>query len=337
MRSRYPARPAIGAVLSMVLSTVFSFEASAVSADASAPLSAIVQLDSRVPPGARTAAALGTERSGSGVVIDEDGLVLTIGYLVLEAAEIELTVDGARRVRAAFAGYDHETGFGLVRAERPLGIAPVPLGESDGLARGSRVLAASHGGAGAALGAFVVARREFAGSWEYLLERAIFTVPPHPLFGGAALLDRQGRLVGIGSLMVADAGEPGRDMPGNMFVPIDALKPVLADLVADGRARRAPRPWLGLYPQAFFGRLIVSRVPPGGPAARAGIGRGDLLLGVGGTPVATLPDYYRALWSLGRAGVEVTLNLLRGDRPTTVTVHSIDRHDWFRASPAGTH
>ncbi len=294
-------------------------------------LSAIVQLRSEVPAEARTARGLGTERQGSGVVIDDSGLVLTIGYLVLEASRIELTVGGVRTVSASFVAYDHETGFGLIRADRPLGVKPIPLGESGALKRGSPVLAASFGGDRAALGAYVVARREFAGWWEYMLDGAIFTAPAHPLFGGAALVDQGGRLVGIGSLIVPDAVEPGVSLPGNMFVPIDALKPVLGDLIANGRSSRPVRPWLGLYPQALHGRLFVARVPPGGPADRAGVKPGDLVLGIAGRPVSTLPEYYRALWSLGSAGIDVPLRMLRGNEPADVTIRSIDRQDWFIA------
>ena len=303
-------------------------------AAADGPLSAVVALRSEVPAEARTARALGTERRGSGVVIDDSGLVLTIGYLVIEASRIALTVGGGRTVSASLVAYDHETGFGLVRADRPIGVKPIPLGESSALRRGSPVLAASFGGGRAAIGAYVVARREFAGWWEYMLDRAIFTAPAHPLFGGAALVDEGGRLVGIGSLMVPDAIEPGIALPGNMFVPIDALKPVLGDLIASGRSGRPVRPWLGLYPRALHGRLLVARVPPGGPADKAGVKPGDLVLGVSGTPVSTLPEYYRALWALGGAGIEVRLTMLRGDRPTDVAIRSIDRHDWFIAPPS---
>ncbi len=298
------------------------------------PLAAIIELRSQVPAQARTARALGTERRGSGVVIDDSGLVLTIGYLVIEASSIALMVGGDRTVSASLVAYDHETGFGLVRARRPLGVKPIPLGASRALRRGTPVLAASFGGRSAVIGAYVVARREFAGWWEYMLDRAIFTAPAHPMFGGAALIDQEGRLVGIGSLMVPDAVEPGVGLPGNMFVPIDTLKPVLGDLIASGRSGRPVRPWLGLYPQALHGRLLVARVPPGGPADKAGVKPGDLVLGVAGTPVSTLPDYYRALWSLGSAGVAVPLQMLRGDTPAEVTIGSIDRHDWFMAAPS---
>ena len=298
------------------------------------PLSAVVGLESKVPAEARTAAALGTKRQGSGVVIDDAGLVLTIGYLILEADSIELSVGGSRRVSANVLAYDHETGLGLVRASRPLGVAPIPIGSSGPLARGRQVVVASAGGYNAAIGAYVVSRRDFAGWWEYLLEKAIFTAPAHPHFGGAALIDGDGKLVGVGSLLVPDAAEENEPLAGNMFVPIDALKPILADLIAEGRAARPSRPWLGLYPQEIHGRLFVARVPRGGPADRAGLKPGDLVLGVAGQTVTSLPGYYRALWGLGPAGVEVPLSVLRGNRPTDITIRSIDRMSWFRKPPS---
>ena len=300
---------------------------------ASNPLEAVVGLESKVPAEARTAAALGTKRQGSGVVIDDAGLVLTIGYLILEAESIELSVGGSRRVSADVLAYDHETGLGLVRASRPLDVEPIPIGSSGPLVRGRQVVVASAGGLRAAIGAYVVSRRDFAGWWEYLLEKAIFTAPAHPHFGGAALIDGDGRLVGVGSLMVPDAAEENEPLTGNMFVPIDALKPILADLIAEGRAARPSRPWLGLYPQEIHGRLFVTRVPRGGPADRAGLKPGDLVLGVAGKAVSTLPGYYRALWGLGPAGVEVPLSVLRGNLPTDIKIRSIDRMNWFRKPP----
>ncbi|MDE0334279.1 MAG: S1C family serine protease [Defluviicoccus sp.] len=331
-RALYPVGYSLACVLfaAMAAGQVAASEPPA----ASNPLEAVVGLESNVPAEARTAAALGTKRQGSGVVIDDAGLVLTIGYLILEAESIELNVGGSRRVSADVLAYDHETGLGLVRASRPLGVSPIPIGSSDPLVRGRQVVVASAGGYNAAIGAYVVSRRDFAGWWEYLLEKAIFTAPAHPHFGGAALIDGDGRLVGVGSLMVPDAAEENEPLTGNMFVPIDALKPILADLIAEGRAARPSRPWLGLYPQEIHGRLFVARVPRGGPADRAGLKPGDLVLGVAGKAVSTLPGYYRALWGLGSAGVEVPLSVLRGNRPTDIRIRSIDRMNWFRRPPS---
>ncbi len=296
-------------------------------------LSAVVKVTADIPPTARTAAALGTRREGSGIVIDDDGLVLTIGYLILESASVELLVEGKRRVPAKFIAYDHVTGLGLLRASAPLKVKPLPLGNSDALTKGDQVLAIGSGGRGSALGAYVVSRREFAGWWEYLLPNAIFTAPPHLEHSGAALIDGTGSLVGVGYLVVANAPADDIAMPGNMFVPIDILKPAMADLLTRGRSSGRARPWIGLYSQEIQGRLFVARVPVGGPAHAAGMRPGDLVLGVAGQPVRSLPDYYRKLWSLGPAGVEVPLLVVRGDAPAQLTIKSIDRYDWFRLKP----
>lgn len=294
-------------------------------------LSAIVKVSAEVPAEARTADSLGTEREGSGVVIDDNGLVLTIGYLILESMGVQIsTVDG-RAFPAEVVAYDHDTGFGLVRTTRPPSVEPLPLGDSEPLEERDRVLVASYGGQRMALGAFVVSRRDFAGSWEYLLERAIFTSPPHLAFGGAALIDQEGSLVGIGSLIVPNAAGDDRSLPGNMFVPIDALKPILADLLEDGRRSGGSRPWLGLYAQEHQGRVFAVRVPRSGPAHAAGVQPGDIVLGVGGKPVSGLADYYRTMWSLGEAGVSVPLQILRDNSPDEVTVKSIDRQSWLRS------
>ncbi len=298
--------------------------------EAATLFSAIVKVATKVPADARTARTLGPEREGSGVVIDGNGLVLTIGYLMLEAESAELTLADGRTVPASLVAYDHDTGFGLLRADRALGVAPVKLGRSAELGPRDRVLVAAFGGAKMAMPAMVVGRRAFAGSWEYLLENAIFTSPPHPSFGGAGLFDMDGRLVGIGSLMVGDAAGPGHQVPGNMFVPIDRLAPILGDLLERGRSSAPRRPWLGLASEELRGRLFVVRVSKGGPAHAAGIEVGDMVIGVGGKPVSGLADFYRKVWALGEAGVAVPIDILHGAAISPVTVKSIDRYRWLK-------
>ena len=297
-------------------------------------LSSIVGISAKVPADARTAGSLGTERDGSGAVIDDDGLVVTVGYLILEASSATIETAGGATLPAEILAYDHDTGFGLLRARGDIGARPLPLGSSGGLEEGEPVLAASHGGRDGVLPAFVVDRREFAGYWEYLLDDAIFTAPPHARFGGAALVDRGGRLVGIGSLIVPNAMErEDAVVPGNMFIPIDALKPILGDLLVRGRSARGGRPWLGLHSEAVRGRLFVASVPRSGPAWRAGIRPGDMVLGVAGAPVQGLADFYRKVWALGGPGVAVPLQVLRGSTPRTLEVRSADRRDWLKLRP----
>lgn len=303
---------------------------------AAAPLEAVVGVRASVPQDARTARTLGTDRAGTGIVIDDQGLVLTIGYLIMEAISAELILPGNRKVPADVVAYDYETGFGLLRALAPLGISPMPLGESAKLTLDAQVLVAGSSGGGQpqVTGAVVVSRREFAGYWEYLLPDAIFTAPPHFEFGGAALIGRDGNLLGVGSLIVGDAGGPDRQVPGNMFVPIDALKPILADMVSTGRSKLPARPWLGISSEEARGRLFVTRVTPGGPAAKAGVAANDIIVAVDGKPVLGQADFYKKVWALGNAGTEVPLTLLSGKGLNEIKVISASRYDHLKLKPS---
>jgi S1-C subfamily serine protease len=296
-------------------------------------LDGVVEVTAHVPTFARTADSLGTTREGTGVVIDSSGLILTIGYLILEASEVEIGGVAPDPVPARIVAYDHETGFGLLRAEQPLEVAPIPLGASAGVERAQPMMVVSHAGELDAAGVYVVDRRDFAGYWEYLLEDAIFTAPPHGQFGGAALINREGRLIGIGSLFVNDAAIGERPIPGNMFVPIDHLKPIMADLLSRGRRADPGRPWLGVTLEEHQGRVFVRRVSPDSPAAAAGIAPSDLILGIGGVQVNGLADFYRKLWSRGEAGVEVPLDVLQGLEIAPVVVKSGDRYRYLRLNP----
>jgi S1-C subfamily serine protease len=298
--------------------------------DLDAILRAVVRIETRVPADARTARGLGTERTGNGVVIDDAGLVLTIGYLILEASEVVLTDADGKEVAADIVAYDHETGFGLVRALGPLAATAVRLGRSADLAEDDPTLIAAHGGRTQASGAVVVSRREFTGYWEYLLERAIFTSPPHVNWSGAALIAADGRLVGIGSLLVGDARPGPEPLPGNMFVPVDILKPIMAALLERGSRARPPRPWLGMFTTDGHGRVVVTWVSPGGPAAAVGLRPGDSVVAVAGKPVRSVADLYRKVWALGGAGVEVPLTVHRNDSVQQYAIRSGDRYDHLK-------
>ncbi len=309
--------------------------AKAQSADSSAAqvLSAVVAVEAKVPPGARTAPALGTERAGSGVVIDGDGLIVTIGYLILEASEVTVTALGQEPTAAKIVAYDHATGFGLIRAARPLGVTPMPLGRSQAVAESDRLLVTAFGGVHAVRPAVAVSRREFAGYWEYLLDGAIFTSPPYPMFGGAALVDNNGHLVGIGSLVVGDALKGERMLPGNMFIPIDALKSVMADLLSRGRSPGA-RPWIGVYSQEVEGVIVIQRVAEDGPAARAGMQAGDVIVAVEGEPVTTLAGFYRTLWKGRKPGDRVKITVLRKNELRSMVLETGDRYAWLKLDTA---
>ena len=319
-------------ILALLVLLLAAPSARAIEIDTS-PFAAVVKLDVKVSGEARSASILGTEREGSGVLIDSDGLILTIGYLMMEASEATVETADGRTVAAQPVAYDHESGFGLLRTLKPLDIKPIELGDSKKLQERDAVLIAGHGGKEEAAPAYVVSRRDFAGPWEYLLENALFTAPAYSNFGGAALISADGKLVGIGSLLVPDAIHPGVALSGNMFVPIEKLMPILTDLLASGRNAGPRRPWIGLRGDEYRGHLFVAGVTPGAPAAKAGLKRGDLVIGVAGQPVDGMADFYRKMWRVGPPGATVPLQVLDGMTVREVPVKSIDRYDWYKASP----
>lgn len=299
--------------------------------DLDTALSAVVGLTATVPEDAFTADILGTERAGNGVVINNRGLVLTIGYLITEAETIWLsTVDG-RVVPATVMGYDQATGFGLVQALGKLDLPAIKLGNSAEAGIGDHVVVAGAGGREGALAARIVAKQEFAGYWEYVLDEAIFTAPAHPHWGGAAVIGAAGELIGIGSLQLEAAGAKGQSRHLNMIVPIDLLKPILDDLLTTGRSGRKARPWLGLYATEIEDKVVVAGLATGGPAQKAGLRAGDIIAAVDGTPVSGLADFFRQVWSLGEAGVEVPLTIYRDRRSVEVDVTSADRNALLKA------
>jgi len=320
-------------LLALLLATASAHSQDKPEPDAEATLSAVVRVQTKILPNARTAATLGAQRNGTGVLVRE-GYVLTIGYLVIEAESIEVTGADGVAVPGTLAAYDHASGFGLVKLVAPLSAKPLPLGDSKALAERDAAMVVGYGGRDALSLVYVVSRRPFSGSWEYLLDAAIYTYPPVNNWSGAALISARGELLGIGSLVVPDAGGPGTPSPGNLFVPVDLLKPILDDLIADGRARAPLRPWLGLHPEELRGRVFVARVTPDGPAERAGLKSGDLVVAVGGEAVESLADFYRKVWAQGAAGVEVPLRVLQGLQLKDIAVRSMDRTQHLRRKQA---
>jgi serine protease Do len=290
---------------------------------------AIVKVSAHSVPEARSEDSLGSEREGTGVVIGRDGLVLTIGYLIVEAEDVKITDSRGRVVPARVVGYDHASGFGLVRALVPLDATPIPLGDSANTTEREPVLIASAGGEGAAF-AFIVSKRPFTGNWEYHLDYALFTSPPTSAWSGAALIDKDGKLVGIGSLIVREATNGDPKLPGNVFVPIDLLKPILADLVRQGHRAGPARPWLGVAADELQGHLLVTRVSPDGPADHAGLAVGDIILGVGADPVHTQDEFYEHVWAKRHAGDEVPLKVLQGVEVKEIRIRSMDRVAYLR-------
>ena len=292
-------------------------------------LTALVGLRAMVPADAFTAETLGTERSGNGVLIRE-GVVLTIGYLITEAETIWLHLADGRALPGHVLAYDQETGFGLVQALGRLELPVLPIGRSKSAKVGDAVVVAGAGGRKHSVVARIAAKQEFAGNWEYVLDEAIFTSPAHPFWGGTAMIGRDGELLGIGSLQVQQMREIGTPEPLNMIVPIDILKPILEDLLTLGRPNHPPRPWLGLNAAEIEDKVVVARVSNGGPARRANLRTGDVVLAVAGAEVNELAGFFRKVWSLGRAGVEVPLTIYRDGRTFEARVTSGARNRFLK-------
>jgi S1-C subfamily serine protease len=292
-------------------------------------LDAMVLLRAEVPEDAFTAQILGTERLGNGVVIRADGLILTIGYLVTEASAVWITTAQGAVLPGHPLAYDQQSGFGLVLPLGRLGAPALARGSAAAARVGDDMVVAGHGGRAHALKARLFDKREFAGYWEYVLDEALFAAPAHPQWGGSALIGADGKLLGIGSLLVEEkAGEDG--VQGNMFVPVDLLEPILEDLVQRGRSRRAARPWLGMYTTEIGTKLVVAGLATGGPADRAGLKLGDQVLAVAGERLSGLADLFRRIWALGLAGVEVPLTVSRSGVRSEVRLASADRSDFLK-------
>ena len=290
---------------------------------------AVVGIHVRALPNARSNETLGQERDGSGILIG-DNVVLTIGYLILEADEVQVTDADGATMPATVVAYDHATGFGLVRPMGKLTQKPIALGTATPVHMLDRLMIVNGGAEQTVSVATVVSKRRFAGYWEYLIDNAIFTSPPRLDHSGAALINKEGELVGVGSLFVLDAMAPGEKLPGNMFVPVDLLKPILEDMVRTGSQPASKRPWLGVNSLEEDGRVKVMQVNEGSPAAKAGLTPGDIILSVNGQAVESLEKFYNAVWTKGPAGVSLVLGVLHGTSMKEVTVTSIDRREFMR-------
>jgi S1-C subfamily serine protease len=293
-------------------------------------LASIVMIRAEVPADAFTAQVLGTERRGNGVVIGKDGLIATIGYLITEADQVWVTTAHGTAAPAHVVAYDQGSGLGLVQALAPLQAPPLALGAGDVLEPGQSLVVAGGRGLSDALSARLVARRPFAGYWEYYLEAALFTAPAHPHWGGAACIGPDGGLIGIGSLLVQEMASEGQSLVGNMIVPIELLPPILDDLMRFGRVDQPPRPWLGLFATDAAEGVVVTGLAPGGPAARAGVAEGDAVTALNGQEIEDLGDLWRKLWAQGPAGIQVQLTLARGGRTQKVSCQTADRRTFMK-------
>ncbi|RZL85840.1 MAG: serine protease [Variovorax sp.] len=298
---------------------------------------AVVALRVTATEGATSAESLGQRRVGSGVVIGPDGLILTIGYLLLEAETIEVITQDDRTLPARQVAYDLATGFGLLQPLVPLrGIEPVPMANVAALTPGEPLLVATGSNSGTEVGfTRLVGTRPFSGYWEYHIEAAVFTSPPVANHSGASLFNRNGELVGVGSLFVMEAAGADRMLPGNMFVPVELLGPVLAEMRSTGRTRASIRPWLGVSSSERDGHVQIVRVDRAGPALAAGLRPGDVVLAINGIEITTLEAFYKQLWTLPTPDAEVELTVQQGEEsPRKVRVQAMDRMKTLR-KPAG--
>jgi S1-C subfamily serine protease len=294
-------------------------------------LASVVGVRTVIPGDAFTAETLGTERTGNGVLISADGLVLTIGYIITEAETVWLTLVDGRAVPGHALGYDQATGFGLIQALARLDLPVMQIGQSSEAALNEQVVIGGVGGRQRSVAARIVGRQEFAGYWEYVLDEAMFVAPAHPHWGGTALIGPTGDLLGIGSLQLEQAREGGKSEHINMIVPIDLVKPILEDLQTRGQPNRPPRPWLGLYATEIEDKVVVVGLAKNGPAQRADLRTGDIVLSVGGTEVRNLAGLFRRVWSLGDAGVEVPVRAYRDGKTLDLRVKSGDRNRFLKA------
>lgn len=293
--------------------------------DLDAVLSSVVGLRTHVHSGAFTADTLGDERHGNGVLIP-GGLVLTVGYLIVEAETIWLSFSDGSSAQGHTLGYDQQTGFAIVQPLARLDLPSVEFGDSKAAKVEDRIVMGAQGGSEQSIAGHIVARQEFAGYWEYVLDEAIFTAPAHPHWGGAPLIGMDGKLIGLGSLQLQSTSQEGEELPINMSIPIDLLLPVLDDLKKLGRANRPVRPWLGLYSADIDGEVVVLGLARGGPAEQAGIDAGDIIMSVAGEDVLDLADFYRKVWRLGAAGVNVPMAVARASGIENLVVRSGDRN-----------
>ena len=295
---------------------------------------AVVGVEVTTTEDARSAETLGHHRSGSGVVIGADGLILTIGYLMLEADTIQIVTRDQHTFPGRAVGYDVATGFGLIKPLLPLRINPVPLGSHRDLSPGDALMAATGGDQADVAVTRLVSKRPFSGYWEYHIDAALFTSPPIGNHSGAPLFNRRGELLGIGSLFVADALGQSPPVPGNMFVPVDLLKPILEEMQRTGSSAQSRRPWLGVTSSEQGGHVLVVRVSNGSPAEAAGIQRGDVVLAVDGVGVATLEEFYKRIWAHPNPEDEMKLTVMQGEETKVLTLKGVDRLTTL-SKPAG--
>jgi len=281
---------------------------------------AMLGLKVRARANATSSARLGVHRFASAVVVDPRGYALTVSYAVMDAVEIEAVRRDGRAVAAIPAGFDLDSGLALVKLEGS-DWKSAALGQSRDVAVGmlTGTVGIDEDNDLVHVTGSVKSVRRFSASWEYMLERAFIVTPASASWGGSALVNDRGEVVGIGSLRLGEAPYT------NLFIPLERFVPVKDELIATGRVQsRVPRPWLGIYTSVDHDRITIDGFSPIGPAAQAGFQRGDRIVGVNGVNVRSQEEFYETLWR-HRAGEVIKVSVERNDRVVVISVQSVDR------------
>jgi len=291
-------------------------------------------LHALVPETAMTSELLGTERNSHAVQISQDGLLLTVGYSVMEASEIWLTNRKGQTTEAILLAQDYDSGLALLRPLSPIGLLTLETATTDKLHEGQELsVLASNEKELIPVDLFAV--EEFAGRWEYVLDRGLFTFPLYERWSGAALLDSAGKLVGLGSLALGMRNPEGEVEPGNLFIPVELVMPHIEHLRDHGQKPGTLRPWLGTLVEEHDSELYVVGLYHGAPAARAGIKPGEIILSVARQPVTSMAGFFRSIWHYGPAGTAIPLTLSDGNKTREVVLDTTDRNSFFMQHAAG--
>jgi S1-C subfamily serine protease len=285
----------------------------------------VVNIQTTVARDHRSVPILGTERMGSGVVVDPAGLILTVNYVVMGGQTVQVSFLRGRRVRAEIVAQDFEIGLALLRIKRQ-GLTAATLRVEGELERGEPVVAVASTGAQErrVAGGLVTYLGEFEAHWEYLLERGIVSNAANPGFGGGGLFTLTARLAGIVSLNLNEL------IRNSLSIPVEHYREHERELLRYGRVVSRPRrAWLGVFAHVVEEGIVVAAVVPEGPGDRGGLREGDLIVSLNAEKLESRRDLYVSLWRHG-PGEPLTFEVMRDSSLRRVLVTSGDRAEFFR-------